>query len=113
MRSAGSGGFEAGSRRPATVGEPMSTASRCQRALVLILAVLTAALGVERPAHAADTPAPAGYWLAGADGKVYRFGSAPDLGSAAKLNQPVVCMTSTASGTGYWLVARDGGVFAF
>ena len=91
----------------------MSTANRCQRALVLILAVLTAGLGVERPARAAGEPAPAGYWLAGADGKVYRFGAAPDLGSAANLHQPVVCMTSTASGGGYWLVARDGGVFAF
>ena len=93
----------------------MSTASRSKCALVLIVAVLTAALalGVARPAQAADAPAAAGYWLAGADGKVYRFGSAPELGSAAGLNQPVVCMTSTASGGGYWLVARDGGVFAF
>jgi len=91
----------------------MSTVSRCQRALVLILAVLTAAFGVGRPVRAADASAPAGYWLVGADGKVYRFGSAPELGSAANLNQPVVCMTSTASGGGYWLVARDGGVFAF
>ncbi|MGH9009212.1 MAG: hypothetical protein ACRDYF_05110, partial [Acidimicrobiia bacterium] len=91
----------------------MSTVSRCQRALLLILAVLTAALGVGRPARAADAPATAGYWLAGADGKVYRFGSAPELGSATNLNQPVVCMTSTGSGAGYWLVARDGGVFAF
>ena len=55
-----------------------------------------------------------GYWMAGADGKVYRFGSALELGSApGPLNQPVVCMTSTATGHGYWLVARDGGVFAF
>ena len=81
----------------------MSTANRCQRALVLILAVFTAGLGVGQPARAADGPT-AGYWLAGADGKVYRFGSAPEFGSAANLNQPVVCMTSTASGGGYWLV---------
>jgi hypothetical protein len=91
----------------------MSFANRCQRALVIGLAVLTAALGVGRPARAADAPADAGYWLAGADGRVYRFGSAAELGSAANLNQPVVCMTSTATGSGYWLVARDGGVFAF
>ena len=91
----------------------MSIAKRCQRALVVGLVALTAALGVGRPARAADAPAGAGYWLAGADGKVYRFGSAPELGSATNLNQPVVCMTSTASGSGYWLVARDGGVFAF
>jgi hypothetical protein len=91
----------------------MSIPCRCQRVLVLIVAVLTAALGVGRPARAADAPAGTGYWLAGADGKVYRFGSAPELGSPASLNQPVVCMTSTPSGSGYWLVARDGGVFAF
>ena len=93
----------------------MSTASRCQRVLVLIVIVLTAALGVGRPARAAHAPGgTAGYWLAGADGKVYRFGSAPDLGApAGNLNQPVVCMTSTATGGGYWIVARDGGVFAY
>jgi Beta-lactamase enzyme family len=78
--------------------------------------VVTATLGAVHPARAADGPAPTGgYWLAGADGKVYRFGTAPELGSPAgtNLNQPVVCMTSTSTGNGYWLVARDGGVFAF
>ena len=78
-----------------------------------MLAVVGATLGRAPPGRAADAAASAGYWLAGADGKIYRFGSAPELGAPASLNQPVVCMTSTASGSGYWLVARDGGVFAF
>jgi hypothetical protein len=93
----------------------MPLAPRCQRAL-LILTVLAATLGLARPAGAADgAAAPGGYWLPGADGKVYRFGTAPDLGSPAgsNLNQPVVCMTSTATGAGYWILARDGGVFAY
>ena len=91
----------------------MSFADRCFRALV-VLAILAATLAVAFPAGAAHG-AGGGYWLAGADGKVYRFGSALELGSLAgsSLNQPVVCMTSTATGHGYWLVARDGGVFAF
>ena len=87
----------------------------CRRAL-LILSLLAATLGVARPVRAADGTAPTnGYWLAGADGKVYRFGTAPEFGSpaGANLNQPVVCMTSTTSGGGYWIVARDGGIFAY
>jgi beta-lactamase class A len=96
----------------------MSSADRCRPAL-LILAVLAATLAATLttgalPAGAAHG-AGGGYWLAGADGQVYRFGNATELGSigGTNLNQPVVCMTSTATGHGYWLVARDGGVFAF
>ena len=91
----------------------MSSASRGRRAL-LMLALLGATLAVAPPARAAHGGG-GGYWLAGADGKVYRFGNALELGSVgdSSLNQPVVCMTSTATGHGYWLVARDGGVFAF
>ncbi len=93
----------------------MSLAKRCQRALV-VFTVLAATLGLAGPSGAADGTAPTGgYWLAGADGKVYRFGTAPELGAPAgsNLNQPVVCITSTASGAGYWIVARDGGIFAY
>src|SRR5437899_1834126 len=97
----------------------MSFADRCRRA-VAVLVLLGVTLGVTRPAvqllsvPAAEAAAGGTYWLASADGKLYRFG-APDFGSLAgtRLNQPVVCMTSTATGGGYWMVARDGGVFAF
>ena len=56
-----------------------------------------------------------GYWMAGADGAVYAFGSAGSLGSLAgtRLNKPIVTMAATSSGRGYWLVATDGGIFSY
>ncbi len=56
-----------------------------------------------------------GYWLAGSDGGVFSFGSAPFYGSAANLHlrSPVVGISPTADRGGYWLVASDGGVFSF
>ena len=99
----------------------MSFADRCRRALFVfaVLAATAAVLGATLvaaapPVRAADGVT-AGYWVAAADGGVFAFGDAPFLGSPAggALNQPLVCLSSTATGTGYWLVARDGGVFAF
>ena len=60
-------------------------------------------------------PVPQGYWLVGADGGVFSFGSAPFLGSTGgvHLNQPIVGMAATTDHRGYWLVGADGGVFAF
>ena len=59
----------------------------------------------------------AGYWLAGKDGGVFAFGSAPFLGSLPSKgidpDSPIVGMAPTPSGEGYWLVGADGGVFAF
>ena len=99
----------------------MSFADRCRRVLT-VLALVGATLSVAVPAMTLGPAGPAGaagadggtYWMASADGHLYRFG-APDFGSLAgsRLNQPVVCMTSTPTGRGYWMVARDGGVFAF
>jgi hypothetical protein len=45
---------------------------------------------------------------------VQAFGAAPlgDLAGQA-LNQPVVGMAATSSGSGYRLVAADGGIFNF
>ena len=62
-----------------------------------------------------------GYWLAGADGRVYGFGDAPNFlptggaldFSAPILNHPIVGMAATPSGNGYWLVASDGGIFTY
>jgi len=53
------------------------------------------------------------YYLVGADGGVFAFGSAPFLGSMGghPLNAPIVGMAE--SDGGYWLVASDGGVFTF
>ncbi len=60
-----------------------------------------------RPAH--------GYWLVGADGGIFSFGSAQFHGStgALTLQRPVVAITPTADHNGYWLVGADGGVFSF
>ncbi len=54
-----------------------------------------------------------GYWLAGADGGVFSFGSANYYGSMAgqRLDAPIVGIAPTAFG--YWLVGADGGVFSF
>jgi len=58
---------------------------------------------------------PTGYWLLGADGGVFSFGTATFHGSVGsrKLNSPIVGLTPTPTGGGYWLVAADGGVFSF
>ena len=55
-----------------------------------------------------------GYWLGGADGGVFAFGSATFHGSALGLHPvaPVVGMAASPTG-GYWLVGSDGGVFSF
>jgi hypothetical protein len=60
-------------------------------------------------------PGPNGYWLVGADGGIFSFGSALFHGSTGnlKLQRPVVGIAPTADNDGYWLVASDGGVFAF
>ena len=56
-----------------------------------------------------------GYWLAGADGGVYNFGTAPYFGSLGNLTLqgPIVGMAATPDDRGYWLVGFDGGIFAF
>ena len=86
---------------------------------------LTAALAATTLAHAsaaqistAVAPTIAGdqgYWLIGADGGVFPFGTARGFGSLGgrTLNQPVVGIAPTPDGGGYWLVAADGGVFPF
>jgi hypothetical protein len=56
-----------------------------------------------------------GYWLVGADGGIFSFGSAGFHGSTGNLvlQRPVVGLSPTSNRNGYWLVASDGGVFAF
>jgi hypothetical protein len=51
-----------------------------------------------------------GYWMLGADGRVYAFGGATDFGSAAA---PAVAFSARRDGTGYWVVNRFGDVRAF
>jgi PKD repeat protein len=56
-----------------------------------------------------------GYWLVGADGGIFSFGSAGFFGSTGSLTlqRPVVGISPTRDRRGYWLVASDGGIFAF
>ena len=56
-----------------------------------------------------------GYWLVGADGGIFSFGSAGFFGSTGSftLQRPVVGISPTGDRKGYWLVASDGGIFAF
>jgi hypothetical protein len=56
-----------------------------------------------------------GIVLAGRDGGVFNYGTAPFAGSLGglRLNAPVVGVAATPDGRGYWLVGADGGVFAF
>jgi hypothetical protein len=86
-------------------------------ALALFATVLLAALPVVGPRSPTATAAAggAGYWLAGSDGSVLRYGDAGDLGSlhGSPPARPVVGMSPAPTGAGYWLVAADGGIFAF
>jgi hypothetical protein len=70
--------------------------------------------GTATLAGAYQYQAPSGYWLVGADGGVFSFGT-QFYGSTGNLtlNAPVFAMTSTSDGKGYWFVARDGGVFSY
>jgi hypothetical protein len=63
----------------------------------------------------AARPEGGGYWLAGADGSVYAFGTARSDGSmrGRHLNRPIVGIAAVPAGGGYWMVASDGGVFSF
>jgi len=59
-------------------------------------------------------PRASGYWLAGADGGVFTYGSATFQGAqTGGLNAPVTGIAPTKSANGYWMVASDGGIFAF
>ena len=100
----------------AAAQQPTPAASKKKRAKVRVPTVV--APTPIAPAFAPVAPPAAdvaGYWIVGADGGVYAFGSAPFKGSAGalKLNKPVVGMAPTPSGQGYWLVASDGGIFSF
>jgi ribosomal protein L24E len=89
-------------------------------ALAVALALLGSATGpgtsgaADTGAAAAAAAAGQGYWLAGAEGAVYAFGAAEELGRVgAAVRQPIAGMAATPSGEGYWLVGADGGLFGF
>jgi hypothetical protein len=63
----------------------------------------------------AATAEDGGYWLVGADGGIFGFGSASFHGSMGgkTLAAPIAGMTAAPDGAGYWLLGSDGGIFTF
>jgi hypothetical protein len=93
----------------------MPRRSRALLAAALLLATLPGGIAHAPAAAAAEVPAGAqGYWMAGSDGAVYRFGDAAFFGSLRVTPAaPVVGMAAHPDGIGYWLLGRDGGIFTF
>ncbi len=56
-----------------------------------------------------------GYWLFGADGATYPFGTATSYGDLKKLSLwgPIVSGEATPDKRGYWMLGFDGGIFSF
>jgi hypothetical protein len=87
---------------------------RCLCAVVMAAATtLTMAVtGTAVTAGSAGASAPApGYWVIGALGGVWNFGSAPPLGSIAGVTAPLVAAAATPSGHGLWLAGSDGHIY--
>jgi hypothetical protein len=66
------------------------------------------------PPTPAPNPTDAGYWMLGADGKVYPFGAAAGFGDpAGQVDGAAVGMATTPDDKGYWVVTTTGRVFNF
>jgi hypothetical protein len=72
--------------------------------------IVASATAVPETSVSTESVARTGYWMLDADGKVYAFGDAPNLGIAPG---PAVAMTARADGTGYWIVDAAGNVSHF
>jgi ribosomal protein L24E len=84
----------------------------------------TATTVTTQPTNTTPTTAPAsqhsghgaqgvGYWMVGADGKVYAFGKSKPWGNAPLApGVEAVDLEPTPSGNGYWIVDSGGGVYA-
>jgi sugar lactone lactonase YvrE len=68
-----------------------------------------------RPPSPGSSPARAGYWLLGSDGKVYGFGDAPNLGDASAVPRGAhaVHLEPTPTFEGYWILDNRGDVYTF
>ena len=65
------------------------------------------------PAGAVAPSNRSGYWMVGADGKVYGFGTAQNFGDAGiSAGSQAVDLEPTPTGNGYWVVDDTGGVAA-
>jgi hypothetical protein len=80
-----------------------------------VAATNVAGTGPASAASGAVTPHGPGYWMLGADGAVYAFGGAQDVGEPLGLlgANPAVDLEPTASGTGYWIVDDLGRVYGY
>ena len=88
----------------------LSAAALVAAATVPILTVpATGAGGSERTAAATSA---GGYWLYGADGGIFAFGSAGFQGATRSQSNDIIGMASTPSSKGYWMADDDGDVFA-
>jgi hypothetical protein len=80
----------------------------------------TGPTGTTAPTTATTAPgthpnaAGSGYWMVGADGKVFNFGDAKNYGSASvPAGAEATKLAPTPSGKGYWVVDSTGGVSPF
>jgi hypothetical protein len=58
-------------------------------------------------------PSGAGYWLMGADGKIYPIGNVTTYGSPTGTPSPVSAIQGAPNGQGYWVVTQNGAVYAY
>lgn len=61
----------------------------------------------------ANTADGAGYWILGADGTIWNYGSADAYSWAASISASAVSIVATPDGGGFWVTTADGGVFTF
>ena len=56
-----------------------------------------------------------GYWIVGADGRVFTYGSARNYGDLSHTPHPgvIVAGARTPTGRGYWLAGNNGSVYSF
>jgi hypothetical protein len=65
---------------------------------------------------AVRTPNGRGYWILLADGAVYGYGDAANLGGptgAVGGFNPASAIFSTADGAGYWIASANGAVYSY
>lgn len=83
------------------------------RRLATALTLLIAPLAVLAPTAAhATSRTQGGYWMLAADGHVYGFGGASDLGSPTSIPGRVK-VTPTPTGNGYWVLSDAGSIYAY
>ena len=83
------------------------------RTMLLAATLVAAGMSVTAQAAHAATKPDSGYWMLTADGRVFGFGAATDLGDGFVVNWAKVDIEPTPSGFGYWIVNGNGTIEAF